>query len=486
VVPLLFDAWDIPGWAEPLSAAVAWPDVLEGGGGRVTLRYPLPSEGWVGGLAAGLRSKGPASGELRERVRLLGDVGARFLDPEDAVRREALDFLPATAGLSKPMARVVLDGMARDWCTDRLETLVREEFGADPPFGRLVRRGTRRVMAVPPALAVQVVSGSVPGVGITAMLRTLLLGAPTLLKPGLGDAVLPVLFARALRESAPSLADRLCVLYWPGGEGAITRAAVKRAEVVTAYGGDDAVRAVREATPVTARFLAYHHREGAGVVGAGALDSEAAAALTARDVARAVAVFDQRGCVSPRVVWVEDTDAGVTPSHFARLLAVELESLERTLPSGSLERLERSAVHQFRGTAELLAAGWGSGDDAEDRPRLVHGGPAPWTVFYDPYRALESNCVGRVVVVRPFRSVPELISRLEPLGDHLQTVGVAGLGDRLEAVSVALGQVGASRVTPFEAVPFPRPWWHHDGGKPLADLVRWVESVARTNGPDRV
>jgi hypothetical protein len=157
------------------------------------------------------------------------------------------------------------------------------------------------------------------------------------------------------------------------------------------------------------------------------------------------------------------------------MIADGLGELEGRLPSGPLDRLERSGVHQVRGTAEMLSSGWGSGPDAEDRPFLIHGGDAPWTVFYDPYRAVESSCIGRVVIVRPFRTLQELEERLRPVGPHLQTVGVAGLGDRLEEVAVVLGALGASRVAPFATVPFPSPWWHHDGRGPLRDLVRWVD-----------
>src|SRR5690606_27933580 len=142
----------------------------------------------------------------------------------------------ATAGVSPAMARVILYGMARDWCADRLEVLAEEELGPDVLLGGTVQRGRRRVMAFGPGLAVHVVSGSVPGVGVSALVRTLLLGAPTLLKPGLGDSVLPVLFAGALAERAPELADRLAVVYWPGGHEGVERAALARAEAVTVYG----------------------------------------------------------------------------------------------------------------------------------------------------------------------------------------------------------------------------------------------------------
>ncbi|MDZ7781318.1 MAG: acyl-CoA reductase [Gemmatimonadota bacterium] len=469
-----FDAWAVPDGVPTLPGTrevTASPDLQ--------VRCPTADPDWMRAVVRSL-GEGPAGAGAEDehavtaRVEALGAVGRRFLDPDDRLRREALALLPPTSGLSEAMAEVVLDGMARDWLPERLARLVREELGERPALGRFVPSGDRAVMAVAPRLCVQLVAGSVPGVAVNALIRSLLLGAPTLLKPGFGDVTLPVLFARALREESPDLARRLAVVYWPGGEEELEDAVLAEAEVVTVYGSDATVASIRSRAPVSARVIGYHHRSGVGVVGSGVLTSPGAAAEAARAVARAVAVFDQRGCVSPRVVYVEDAGADVAPPGFARELARALDGLEAKLPSGALGRLERSAVHQLRGTAEMLAAGWG--DEADDRPRVMHGGDAaPWTVFYDPYRALETSCVGRVVVVRPFRTPEELHARLAPVGPHLQTVGVTGLGDRLEAVAEALGRIGVARVAPFETVPFPPPWWHHDGRGPLNDLVRWVD-----------
>lgn len=473
----MLTAYHLPAWAPaPNGLRAISLGGAPGPGGALEpaleVRCPDTDPVWIAGLAAGLRTRTAAPMDPLDRAARLGAVGRRFLDRSDPVRREALELLPTTSGLAPAMAEAVLDGMAADWTPERLSRLLREELGDPVPLGSLVDRGDRSVMAAGPRLCVQLVAGSVPGVGVTALLRSLLLGSPTLLKPGLGDVVLPVLFARALAELDPDLSELLAVVYWPGGDTAMEDAAIAKADAVVVYGSDATVASMRTRAPALARFVGYHHREGVGVVGAGVLGSDREAAPCARDVARAVAFFDQRGCVSPRVVYVEDVGTAVTPVAFAGLLADALEALEQTLPGGALERFERSGLHQLRGTAEMLSGGDG---DRGAAAWVRHGGPAPWTVVFDPHGALESNCVGRAVIVRPFQTVGELADRLRPSGPHLQTVGVAGLGDRLKEVAESMGRLGASRVTSFAEVPFPRPWWHHDGRGPLADLVRWVE-----------
>jgi hypothetical protein len=409
----------------------------------------LPADAaWIRRLAGVLRGAKDTlvSRSALEIAEVLGAVGERFLDPDDPVRTRALELLPATSGLSPEMAAAVLDGMAADWTGDRLSRLLQVDLGGGSVVDGFIASARGRVQAVGPNLCVQIVSGSVPGVGVTALLRSLLVKGPTLLKPGLGDVVLPVLFGQALREVDPTVADALAVVYWPGGSGALEDAALQEADVTTVYGGDGVVRDLRARTPVTARFVAYHHRLSLGVVGREALGPDGIH-RTASEVAGAVAFFDQRGCVS---------------------LANALATVETHLPGGRLDPVEASELHQVRGAAELMAA---TGSGMEVR----HGGDASWTVILDPESSFAPSCVGRVVRVTAVDDILRVPAIVEALGHHLQTVGVAGAGGRVEALGEAFGRVGATRVTPFADVPFPAPWWHHDGTGPLRALVRWVD-----------
>ncbi len=455
-----FDAWALaPG------AVDAPPTRAEGG-----LRWPLLDHSAARALVASLRAAragGLLSHDAAARARLLGRAGARFLDPRDPLRREAEARVPDSAGLSAPMARAVIEGMARDWTAPRLLDLLAAEL----PAGALDRfvpgtRGTR-VRAFAPELALHVGAGTVPGVTATSMLRSLLVGSATLVKPGRGDAVLPVLLARAIADEAPDLARAVAVVYWGGGaDAAVEEVALAAADQVVVYGGDATVRAVRERLPVTTPVIAYHHRISAAVVGRGALE-KAGVEKVADALARAVALFDQRGCVSPHVVLVEE-GGEMSPAELARALAGALARLDETLPPGPVDSAQASAVHQLRRTAELRAA-------AGEALELHVGTGGAWTVLLDPSAEVEASCLGRTVRVHPVADERATIARLAGWRQHLQTVGIAGMGDRLEALAAALGEVGARRVCPLESIPFPPPWWHHDGQGPLAVLVRWMD-----------
>lgn len=460
-----FDAFAVPSRLDVPATVSLTP--ADGAVGDLELRGIEVDTAWIGGLAAALRSAGAALAErpAADLAAVLGRTGERFLDRGDPIREAALAALPATSGLSPRMAEAVLDRMASDWTEERLDSLLDAELGGPAALDGLVRSGVRESLAVGPRLCVQIVAGSVPGVGVSALVRSLLVKGPTLLKPGRGDVVLPVLYARALADVDRALSDALAVVYWPGGSRGAEDAALAAADVVAAYGSDETVAELRARSPVTARFVAYHHRISVGLVGREALAAGRIETVAA-DVAEAVAFFDQKGCVSPQVVYVEE-GGELTPQDFVRQLGDALEAIEARLPSGPLSVAEASALQQARGTGELLAA-TGSG-------AVVHGGPSPWTVVLESESGDSGPVAGRFVRVRAVADATDLAGVLEPLGDHLQTVGVAGLGARLERITAALGSVGASRVAPFTNVAFPPPWWHHDGRGPLRDLVRWVD-----------
>ena len=287
-----------------------------------------------------------------------------------------------------------------------------------------------------------------------------------LLKPGLHDAVLPVLYARALADCDPELAAAVAVLYWPGGAAAVEAEVLARADTVVVYGGADTVEAVRARIPATTSLVAYTHRVGVALVGREAL-ARRRAERTALDAARAAATFDQRGCVSPHLFWVEEGGA-LTPAGWAARLASAMAGVERDLPAGPVPPEVASQVQQLRGTWELKQA-------AGDGTSVFRPAGLEWTVVYDPDPAFSPSSLGRFVWVKPVPDLERVAGLLAGLRPFLQTAALCGAGWRAPSLVEHLGRAGISRVTSLRRMAWPPAWWHHDGGDPLRALVRWVD-----------
>jgi hypothetical protein len=343
--------------------------------------------------------------------------------------------------------------------------------GAEARGGGDPRPAARRLRALGPGLAVHVCAGTVPGVAATSLIRALLVKGPVLVKPGAGDVVLPVLLARALAgagEVGGVLAGALAVLYWPGGTRSLEEPALAAADLAVIYGDDDTVGALRPLLRPSTRLVAYPHRVSLAVVGSAALAPGPAPGVASR-LARAVASFDQRGCVSPRQVFLLGAD-GPAATRFGAELDASLRREAEELPSGPLEPAEAAAVQQLRATVELRAA-------AGERLELLRGPDLAWTVVVDPAPSLEASCLARTLHVTPVPDVDALERALEPGGAHLQSVGIAGLAGAESEVVERLARLGATRCVPLDQVAFPPAWWMHDGQGPLRSLVRWVEWV---------
>jgi hypothetical protein len=114
-----------------------------------------------------------------------------------------------------------------------------------------------------------------------------------------------------------------------------------------AYGSDATLGAVRASLPPGVTFHGHGFGFGAVVI-EGATDLASKAAAVALDAA----LFDQRGCLSPRlVVFDGDTQAA---RQLAEALASELSQLELTLPPGP-EAAEQAAERRRQADAAMYA-----------------------------------------------------------------------------------------------------------------------------------
>lgn len=460
------DAWHLPGLdAGGVREWTEWP--LEGG---LTLRTPVLDPATLARQIERLRSARErylARRPVRDVVAVIDEAAARLQRMDDPRRALAERALPELTGYSPPMIRLILDRMLADWREESLAALLEAEF-RDP----LVLDGFRpgptatRIRAFGPELAFHVFAGNVPGVAVTSLVRSLIVKAATLGKTASGEPLLPALFARTIAEVDPELGACLAVTYWPGGSTELEEVAFRAADTVVVYGGAAAAEDVRRRVPAGTRLVVHGPRLSFGMIGRAALE-EPAIERSAAAAAYAVATFDQQGCVSPHVLYVEE-GGEVGPRAFAERLASALASVQDTLPRGRISPEEAATIHQLRGGSEFRRI---AGADLA----LFEGPGTLYTVIYDADPAFAPSCLNRVVWVKPLAELGDVVDAVQPFAALLQTAGVTGAGDRLDGLAERLGRIGISRVTDLERMPWPPPAWHHDGQGPLRELVRWTD-----------
>lgn len=348
---------------------------------------------------------------VEERARWLADSAAKLTRES----RSARDTLSEATGLSAPMvewaSRTTLDTVREDSLLSLAADAIDEaERGVDP------------IAMLSVILAGNVFTASVRGIVVP-----LLLGVPVLVKASSRETVFPALLRDALRWSDARLGASMSVVTFPGGDVDCEAALVEAAEVVSVYGGDDTVTAI-SARIGTARLIAHGHGVSVAYCGAEALD-EAHIDRTIENLSLDICAYDQRGCLSPQLIYVEES-AGRTAADLAERLGVDgLASMQDALPRGPLPAAAGAAQAQWRGVAEVEGT-LVRGDTyavAVRKPK-----PVRWSPGY------------RNVTVAPVRDVAEATLAMEAMGPHLKCVGTdPGSRSELEARLAGSGALSA-------------------------------------------
>ncbi len=401
-------------------------------------------------LALRLRDSGAALRALSpgERADAIGRAAARLADPSDPLGQEARARLAESSEHDPAMVEWGLRTTLTADAADALRTL-----------HSVWQPHATELIAQPARLAVVVLAGNVFTAGFRALALPLLVGAPTLVKASSRDDVFPRLFARALAAEAPRLGDALGVATFPRGDEAREAALLEHADSVSVYGSEATIAAVRARLAPSVAFAGHGHGVGAAYVPYAALETTADAREAAQRLALDIAAYDQRGCLSPHVVFVARSGR-VVPREFSRLLADDgLAPLARTLPRGALPMDLGAQQLQWRGLGVV-------------RGELFEGDG--FAVSYEADGPLRLSPGYRNVLVLECGDPRELARRLAPLGVHLKALGVGGGPSQRAEVARALEAPLAPRLSPLGAMQTPGLGGPADALDPLAPFRRFL------------
>jgi hypothetical protein len=409
-------------------------------------------------------------------IKFLCEVAESWLEPEYPFRKFALELGPEKTGFARATLAKGLDNYFRQLTRDNLHSLLQQEFGDAKRLDKFVathveEKSERAAIATGPDILVHVAAGNIPNPTLTSIVFGLLMRSAQFVKCASGSSFLPRMFAHSIYDSDPKLGACLEIAEWRGGDTALESVLFAEADCVTATGSDETLAAIRARLPIKTRFVGYGHRVSFGFVAGGALHGSRVKKIVAASADDVVA-WNQLGCLSPHVIYVE-AGGGVSPENFAELLADELERREQTEPRGGLPAEHAAAIASRRGIYEVRAV-----HSPETTRHWCSKNSTAWTVVFEADARFQISCLNRFIYVKPATSLTEALQNADAVRGKVSTVGVAAPEEKIQELAMQLARWGATRICPLGRMQDPPLAWRHDGRPALGDLVTWTDLEA--------
>ena len=404
-------------------------------------------------------------------IAVLAEMSAKWLQPDFPFRQMALDEGPAKTGFSRQTLIRGIDAFFEVLTAEELERLILQEFGDAGRLDTIVatpaeQRAQLAAMATAPELLVHIGAGNIPSPLWMSMVTGLLLRSAQFIKCATGTSFLPRLLAHSLYDVDPTLASCIELAEWRGGREDLEGPLIEQADCVTVTGADETLTQVRSRLPARVRFVGYGHKVSFGFVAREALSAAAAKKIVSA-AAEDIVAWNQLGCLSPHVIYVE-SGGRIAAEQFAEALADELARHEEVEPRGELDVTEAAAIASRRGFYDVRAS-----SSSETRLWCSPDSTA-WTVVYEGDPRFQTSCLNRFVFVKPARDAREVRESADAFRTKVSTVGLAAPDGRGRQLAEEFGRWGASRICPLGRMQKPPLTWRHDGRPPLGDLIQWT------------
>jgi hypothetical protein len=323
----------------------------------------------------------------------LNQVALNWLKPKDPVREKALQILPQTTGCSR---QIIEEG---------LNLAFREvQF-------RYLKACIKDLQHLPkPKLSCFIFAGLIPTPMLFDIFMGLLLKSSVIAKSPSREPFFPILLAKSIHAVDPRLASCIATFWWPGGEWEIEKTIFKEADLIHIYGNNETIKKIKSQMPLGKPFLPFGHKASFSLIGKNE-HLRGKAKTLARRVAYDVSLYDQQGCVSPHVIYLEK--GTFQPGEWAKELALAMEKISIKFPPAQISLGEASKIHQIRGQYHFSKKAF-----------CLSSHPKPdWTVIYEESSEFLPSCLNRVVFVKPLNKINLLLKILGKWKGSFQAMG---------------------------------------------------------------
>lgn len=313
-----------------------------------------------------------------------------------------------------------------------------------------------------PKLIGHICAGNIVGLPAIEMIIDKLVDTATWIKPSNEEPVFAALFAKSMESIDPDLAHTIAVFPLDSTQTDLNEYLFSRSDLVRATGGEMAKQSLTKIADAYNTPLMGHWHKFSFIAIAREYLSEKAS-LVAKLAALDISAWDQQGCFSPQVIFIEN-QGQISPRRFAELLADELQAMMRILPKGT----KAGKVSILEGYQEALKKQiFGSSLEIFTSPSH------DYLVLLDE----TTDPVGpspqfRAITVKPIDSIDNIRESVGPFHRFLQTIGVAIPFERLLPFAETMGSCGATNIRALGEMTLQKSWEPWDGRFPLEELLR--------------
>lgn len=328
------------------------------------------------------------------------------------------------------------------------------EAGLEAVLGGVSRGPAENLMAEaeewrtaddPQRLLLVSLASNLPGLAVQSLLPALLLKRPVILKSPSSEPLFAPAFVSNLVSRLPPLGECLAAITWKGGDVSLEAPLLEAADRILAYGEAASVTALTDRAGD--KVFAYGPKTSLAVVASDVEPREIAQGL-----ARDIALFDQRGCLSIQAVFTDGETASL-----ADRLGVELAALAERWPQGTIDPVAAASVQQIRGEAALRGL-------TAIRLPLASG-----TIVVEPEPRFLPSPGLRTVRIHPLSTIESLPEILAEWSGSLQ--GAALAGDAAWRLQTRLESLGVTRFAVPGDLQSPDVSWHNGGVHPFTALT---------------
>ncbi|MFH0801667.1 MAG: acyl-CoA reductase [bacterium] len=412
---------------------------------------------------------------LESILNILDEVGKLWRDPEYPGRKIACAHMPAIVGFHEKMVELSIEALGALLDRRALEKKITLEMGNrenlerwryNPAYGGYI-------MYQPLGIILHVSAGNVFVSGIDSLVQGMLTKNANLLKLSSADPLFPLLFAKSLKECDPEgiLSGSFSILQFRGGDEEIEQKLKRLCNAIVVWGGEEAVMSYRKDLPLGTKLIEYGPKYSFAIATQAGI-REYTLPSACRLLAKDIALWEQRACSSPQVIYVEAREDNSFTEEFLKNLSEALDEISSAWPQGELTDDEKVEITRAREMGRV--------DEVFGEARLlVPRDSTSWTIIFEPSPEFKLSPLNRCIYVKPFRSWADILRNIIGKSEYLQTVGILASPAEVKTLSRALIKCGVTRICEPGQMGEGKVSSPHDGGYQLRQLVKTVciESV---------